>query len=83
MLNRLIPAFVLLTALALAAPALANDFIAPSPVPSSRDKIKPATKTQQAPVSWQNLQAPNKIVKTTKKPTGQINPANPQGAGVQ
>jgi len=83
MRNRLIPAFVLLAALVLAAPALANDFIAPSPVPSSRDKIKPATKTQQAPVSWQNLQAPNKIVKTTKKPTGQMSPTTTPGAGVQ
>jgi hypothetical protein len=52
-------------------------------VPSSRDKIKPATKTQQAPVSWQNLQAPNKIVKTTKKPAGQTSPTTTQGAGIQ
>jgi len=81
MLNRLIPALVL--ALALAAPALANDFIAPSPVPSSRDKIRPAAKTQQAPVSWQNLKAPSKIVKTTKRPAGQLAPTNTGGAAAQ
>ena len=46
--------------------ALANDFYPPSPVPSSRDNIRPKSATQKAPASWSNLKGGNKIVKTTK-----------------
>lgn len=59
---------VLLAGLLLAAlPAFASDFYTPSPVPSSRNSPKAgAAKTKRAPVSWQNLQTSNKIVKSTK-----------------
>jgi hypothetical protein len=61
----LIPILVL----ALAAPALANDFIQKPPVPSARDRGKPPAKKQQTPVSWKNLQKPDKITKTIKPKT--------------
>lgn len=65
---------VLALALALCAPcvpAQANDFYPPSPVPSSRNNLKPVAKTKKTPVSWNNLKTSNKIVKTTK-PTGAV-----------
>lgn len=55
---------------ALACPALANDFRTPSPVPSSRDNLRPTAKTQKKPVSWNNLKTSNKIVKTTRPAGG-------------
>lgn len=55
----------------LCAPALANDFIAPSPVPSSRNQARNTAKTQKTPVTFNNLQSSNKIVKTTKKTSQQ------------
>ncbi len=66
-----LPALVLAAALAapvLCAPALANDFITPSPVPSSRNQARNTAKTKKTPVTFNNLQNSNKIVKTTKKP---------------
>jgi len=68
-----LPVLVLAAVLAtptLCVPALANDFITPSPVPSSRNQARNTAKTKQKPVTFNNLQTSNKIVKTTKK-TGQ------------
>jgi hypothetical protein len=72
MLRRLLLVPVLV--LALAAPALANDFIQKPPVPSARDRGKTPAKKQQTPVSWKNLQKPQKITKSTKN---QPNPGGP------
>lgn len=57
---------VLILILALATPCLANDFIQPSPVPSSRENIKP-TKERKLPASWQNVKSDGKRVKTTRQ----------------
>lgn len=66
-MNAAIRALALATLLLFAAPALANDFIKPSPVPSSRDSVKPMKKTgSQGNANVLN----NKIVKTTKNPDG-------------
>jgi hypothetical protein len=72
MLRRLLLIPVLV--LALAAPALANDFIQKPPVPSARDRGKTPAKKQQTPASWNNLQKPQKITKSTKN---QPNPGGP------
>lgn len=54
----------------LAAQALASDFYRPSPVPSSRDNIKPAAKTtamsKQSQEAANNAVLNRKIVRTTK-----------------
>ncbi|HWR02902.1 MAG TPA: hypothetical protein VN419_02685 [Humidesulfovibrio sp.] len=54
-----------------AAPALANDFFPPSPVPSSRDSVKPkATATKESKTQVNSNVLNNKIVKTTKATGG-------------
>lgn len=47
-------------------PALANDFIQPSPVPSSRQNIKPKATTKTSQTAVNNFVLNKKIVKTTK-----------------
>jgi hypothetical protein len=67
--SRLLPTLAAL--LVLAAPALANDFYTPSPVPSSRENIKPSkTTSKQAKTQLNNNVLNNKIVKTTKPVDG-------------
>ncbi len=67
--SSLLPA--LAAVIVLAAPALANDFYTPSPVPSSRDTVKPSkTTTKQAKTQLNNNVLNNKIVKTTKPVDG-------------
>ena len=62
---------VLAALLLLCAPALANDFIPPSPVPSSRDSVKAkATSTKQSKTQVNSNVLNNKIVKTTKATGG-------------
>ena len=75
---------VALSAAALAAPALANDFIKPTPVPSSRDTSKPVAKTKKTPNTWGEVQANKKIVRTTKSANGVSGvPANKTPASLQ
>lgn len=63
-------AAALITA-SLAAPALANDFFPPSPVPSSRDNIKPSkTTSKKTQTDTNNFILNKKIVKTTKPVDG-------------
>lgn len=70
-------AAALMTA-SLAAPALANDFFPPSPVPSSRDNIKPnRTTTKKTQADTNNFILNKKIVKTTKPVDG--NSTTPTG----
>ena len=81
-MKRLCAAFFVL-ALALPVAALANDFIKPTPVPSSRDSVKPAAKAHKTPDSWRNIKPNQKIVKTTKsgstlRPTTATPPASLQ-----
>lgn len=62
---------VLAALLLLSAPALANDFFPPSPVPSSRDSVKAkATSTKQSKAQVNSNVLNNKIVKTTKATGG-------------
>jgi hypothetical protein len=56
--------------LLLCAPAAASDLFPPSPVPSSRDNIKPQAKQRTLPKGFVNAKKPDKIVKTTKGATG-------------
>ncbi|MBI5520031.1 MAG: hypothetical protein HY916_08215 [Desulfovibrio sp.] len=62
-------ALALASLLLFAAPALANDFIKPTPVPSSRDAVKPA-KSSTTSLQGNTDVLNNKIVKTTKNPDG-------------
>lgn len=65
---------VLAALLLFVATAQANDFIPPSPVPSSRDSVKAKTTTnKQAKTQLNNNVLNNKIVKTTK-PSGGTGP---------
>jgi hypothetical protein len=47
-------------------PAQADDFIRRPDVPSSRTSAKSATAKKATPKSWQNVQNPSKVVKSTK-----------------
>lgn len=76
-----LPVAAALLTLLMLTTAQANDFITPSPVPSSRDRAPSSAKTTKTPLNWNNLKVSNKIVKTTKRPGASQPAASGAGTG--